>query len=61
MPVVKAMKVIEKNPGMALALLVDKQSSCDDIARMAQKRRYSFKTEKTADGFRITLTPLKIE
>lgn len=61
MPVVKAMKAIEKNPGMAISLLVDKESSCDDIARMAQKRHYSCKTEKTEDGFKITLTPLKIE
>ena len=57
MPVVKAMKVIEKNPGMAVSFLVDKASACDDIARIAQRRRYSSKSEKADGRFRITLTP----
>jgi TusA-related sulfurtransferase len=58
MPVVKAMKAIEKNPGMAI-FLVDKESSCDDIARMAKKRGYISSAEKTDEHFRITLTPKK--
>jgi TusA-related sulfurtransferase len=57
MPVVKAMKVIEKNPGMAISLLLDKESACDDIARMAQKRGYTSRAEKMDGHFRIILAP----
>ena len=57
MPVVKTMKAIEKNPGVVISVLVEKESSCDDISRMSQRKGYSAKTEKISGDYRVTLTP----
>jgi tRNA 2-thiouridine synthesizing protein A len=60
MPVVKVMKAMGKNPGVAIAVLVDKESGTDDIARYASKRKYSVNVEKMSEAFRVTLKPLKV-
>ena len=57
MPVVKTMKAIEKNPGEVIVAVVEKESSCDDISRMSQKKDYSAKVEKIGVDYRVTLTP----
>jgi len=58
MPVVKVLKVLEKNPGKSILARVEKASSCDDIARIAKKRGYSAKIEGVNGDFRVTLAPL---
>ena len=57
MPVVKTMKAIEKNPGEVISVLVEKESSCDDISRMSQKKNYAVSVEKVSRDYRLTLTP----
>ena len=57
MPVVKTMKALEKNPGEVISVLVEKESSCDDISRMSQKKDYSVEVEKVSGDYRLTLTP----
>ena len=57
MPVVKTMKAIEKNPGEVITVLVEKESSCDDISRMSQKKNYAVRVEKVSRDYRVTLTP----
>ena len=56
-PVVNTMKAIEKNPGVPLTVLLETETSRDDISRLAEKRGYSVKVEKVSGDYRLTLTP----
>ena len=57
-PVVNTMKAIEKNPGVAIAVLLETETSRDDITRLAERRGYSVKVEKVSGDYRLTLTPV---
>ncbi len=59
MPVVKTLKAIDKNPGADFLILVEKESTCDDITRFCKRRGYAVKVEGTKGDYRLTLKPVK--
>lgn len=56
-PVVKSKKAMEKNPGQSITVLTDNEVSKENVSRLAQNSGYAVQVEKTADGYRVVLTP----
>lgn len=57
-PVVKTKEAIDKNPKMPLTVLVDTETSKENVSRLAGSRGYSIEVERVDDGFRLKLSPL---
>jgi tRNA 2-thiouridine synthesizing protein A len=56
-PVVNTMKAIDKNPGVIIAVLLETETSRDDVSRLAERRGYSVKVERVSGDYCLTLTP----
>jgi len=58
LPVMKTKQSLEENPGASINILVDADVARENILRLAATRKYSARTELTAEGdFRIFLSP----
>lgn len=56
-PVVKAQKALEKNPGAEIVVLVNDRVAKENVSRLAQSKGYSVNAEKSDDDFRLLLKP----
>jgi tRNA 2-thiouridine synthesizing protein A len=57
-PVVKTKEAMDKNPADQIVIFVETEVSKENILRLAAKRKYSAKSEKTADNeYRLVLVP----
>ena len=58
-PVVKTKKAIDDHPSEALTVLVETQTSKENVSRLAESRGYSVVVEEADGDYRLTLTPGK--
>jgi tRNA 2-thiouridine synthesizing protein A len=56
-PVVKTKKAMDANPKETLMVLVETAVSKENVARLAESRGYSIKTEEVSGEYCLTLTP----
>ncbi|MBM3132955.1 MAG: SirA family protein [Chloroflexi bacterium] len=56
-PVVRTQKALDEHPQETVAVLVDSNVPKENVTRLAASKGYSVETEKTADGFKLTLKP----
>jgi len=58
-PVVKTKQAIDKNPGEAIAILLETAVARENISRLAASRKYSVKVETLAqEECKLFLTPI---
>jgi len=57
-PVVRTKKAMEQYPGQALAVLLDNETSKENVSRLAANQGYQVQAEKVANGYRLVLTPM---
>ncbi len=61
-PVVKAKKAMEDNPGETIAVLVETAVSKENLARLAASRKYAVEVEVIGEGeYRLVLKPVNSE
>ena len=57
-PVVKAKKAMEENPGQPITVLVETAVSRENLTRLAKSKKYGIEVEETGESeYRIVLTP----
>ena len=57
-PVVKAKKAMEENPGQPITVLVETAVSKENLTRLARSQKYGIAVEETGESeYRIVLTP----
>jgi len=56
-PVMKAQKAIEQNPGKEINVLVDNGAAKDNVTRLGKSRGYLVKVENASGDFKLVLTP----
>lgn len=56
-PVVKAGKAMDADPGAAIRILVDNEVARENVARLASTRGYAVDSEDAPDGYVLTLDP----
>lgn len=58
LPVIKTRQAMDENPGAEINILANADVARENVLRLAATRKYSAKTELTAEGdFRILLNP----
>lgn len=58
-PVVRVKKAMEEDPRSVIVVLVDERTQVENILRLAENKRYDFKSENIGDFYRLILTPKK--
>jgi tRNA 2-thiouridine synthesizing protein A len=57
-PVIKAKKAIEENPGQPITVLVETAVSRENLTRLANSKQYGIEVEEAGESeYRIVLTP----
>jgi tRNA 2-thiouridine synthesizing protein A len=56
-PVVRAKKAIDDNPGEEITVLVETAVSKENVTRLAESKGYTVTSGEVEDGFRLYLTP----
>ena len=56
-PVVETKKVLEGNPEETVTVLVESNTSKENVTRLAQNKGYSVEIENIEDGFKLRLSP----
>jgi tRNA 2-thiouridine synthesizing protein A len=57
-PVIKAKKAMEENPGQPITVLVETAVSRENLTRLANSKKYGIEVEETGESeYRIVLTP----
>jgi len=54
-PVVKAEKAIDDNPGEEITVLVDNEAARENVTRLAGSKGYAVVSEATPDGYSLVL------
>ena len=54
-PVVKAEKAIDRNPGEEIIVLVDNEVARENVTRLAGSKGYSVVSQATLDGYSLVL------
>jgi len=56
-PVVKTKKAMDTNPKDVLSVLIETETSKENVSRLAASRGYTIKEETVSGDYRLTLTP----
>ncbi len=57
-PVVKAKKTMEENPGESITVLVETAVSKENLTRLAKSLKYGIEVKEVGEGeYRLVLTP----
>jgi tRNA 2-thiouridine synthesizing protein A len=57
-PVIKAKKAMEENPGQPITVLVQTAVSRENLTRLAKSKQYGIEVEEVGESeYRIVLTP----
>lgn len=56
-PLVKAEKAIDNNPGDEIIVLVDNEVARENVSRLAGSKGYSVVSEAISDGYSLVLKP----
>lgn len=59
-PVVKTLKVINKNPESEIIVLLNDPAAKENVLRLSKSKGYSVNLEHINDEFRLILKPIKI-
>ncbi len=58
-PVIKAKKAMDENPGQPITILVETATAKENLTRLAKSQKYGIEAEEVGKGeYRIVLTPL---
>jgi tRNA 2-thiouridine synthesizing protein A len=56
-PVVRTKKAIDDHPSDVVTVLVETDTSRENVSRLAESRGYAVSVEEVAGEYRLTLTP----
>ncbi len=56
-PVVQTKKALEDNPNKPVTVLVESETSKENVRRLAHNKGYSVNIEGIEDGFKMSLSP----